>query len=145
MDYRRFGDAYYVRLDRNDEIIGCIEKVCRDEGLRSATFTGIGGCSEAEIQTFDPDRGEFESEILSGMLELINITGNVFSDPNGTMHHHAHAAFSFKKDGRSCMAGGHLKSVTVLYTAEIVLKPTIGGTILSRFDTVTGTSFWDFE
>ena len=28
------------------------------------------------------------------------------------------------------MAGGHLKSTTVRYTAEIELRPTVGGTIL---------------
>ena len=54
MEYRRFGDAYYIRIDRGDEIISSILDVCRAEHVQSATFSGIGGCSEAQIQTFVP-------------------------------------------------------------------------------------------
>lgn len=42
------------------------------------------------------------------------------------------------------MAAGHMKSVTVLYTAEIELRPVIGGTIKRKYDPETGTGFWDF-
>ena len=42
-------------------------------------------------------------------------------------------------------AGGHLKATTVLYTAEIELRPTVGGAIGRKFDPETGTGFWDFK
>ena len=60
-------------------------------------------------------------------------------------NHHTHALFSFKKDGQHGMAGGHLKSTTVLYTAEIELRSTIGGSIGRKFDPETGTGFWNFN
>ena len=41
------------------------------------------------------------------------------------------------------MAGGHLKSTTVLYTAEIELRPTIGGTIGRKSDPETGAKLLD--
>ena len=53
--------------------------------------------------------------------------------------------FSFKKDSQHGMAGGHLKATTVLYTAEIELRPTVGGAIGRKFDPETGTGFWDFK
>jgi predicted DNA-binding protein with PD1-like motif len=43
------------------------------------------------------------------------------------------------------MAGGHLKATTVLYTAEIELRPTVGGAIGRKFDPETGTGFWEFK
>jgi predicted DNA-binding protein with PD1-like motif len=43
------------------------------------------------------------------------------------------------------MAGGHLKATTVLYTAEIELRPTICGAIGRKFDPETGTGFWEFK
>jgi predicted DNA-binding protein with PD1-like motif len=43
------------------------------------------------------------------------------------------------------IAGGHLKSTTVLYTAEIALRPTVDGSIGRKFDPETGTGFWDFK
>jgi len=144
MDYRKIGDNYYVRVDRGDEVIGCILDVCRRESIPSAVFSGIGGCSRAELQVFIPETGTFETELLEGMLELVSINGNVVTGEDGQLFHHTHALFSFKKDGQHGMAGGHLRATTVRYTAEIELRPTVGGAIYRKFDPETGTGFWDF-
>ena len=158
MEYKKIGETYYVRMDRGDEIIGNILEVCRKESIPSAIFSGIGGCSNAELQVFIPETGSFETEQLEGMLELVSLNGNVVSGDDGQLYHHTHALFSFKggnrdvdnivgghQDGQHGMAGGHLKSTTVLYTAEIELRPTIGGSIGRKFDPETGTGFWDFK
>ena len=79
------------------------------------------------------------------MLELVSLNGNVVRDKDGQLFHHTHALFSFKKDGQHGMAGGHLKATTVLYTAEIELRPTVGGAIGRKFDPETGTGFWNFK
>ena len=144
MEYRKFADTYYVRLDRDDEIISSILGICKAEHLGSATFSGIGGCKEAQIQTFIPETREFETQELSGMLELVSLMGNVVSDDDGELCHHTHAAFSYKDGNEHRMAAGHIKSITVLYTAEIELRPVVGGLIGKKFDPETGTGFWSF-
>lgn len=48
MDYRKFGECYYIRMDRDDEIISTILEICKKENIRSATFSGIGGCKDAK-------------------------------------------------------------------------------------------------
>ena len=144
MDYRKFGETYYIRMDRGDEIISSILDICRREGIASAIYSGIGGCSEAQIQTFIPASGSFETQTLSGMLELVSLNGNVVTDDEGVYYQHTHAAFSYKDGDRHCMAAGHIKSITVLYTAEIELRPVIGGKIRRSFDPETGTGFWRF-
>ena len=142
MEYRNFGGTYYIRLDRGEEIIGGVLEVCRREEIESATFGGIGGCGSAEIQTFNPEWGCFETRQLTGMLELVSLTGNIFSEEDGTLHHHTHAMLAFRDGGEHRVAGGHMKSLVVLYTAEIELRPVVGGTIRYRFDPETGTGFW---
>ena len=169
MEYRKIGDNYYVRMDRGDEIISTLLEICEKESVPSAVFSGIGGCESAELQVFIPERlrvgeqssgmaGSFETERLEGMLELVSLNGNVVRDDKGQLFHHTHALFSFKggthdvdnivggyQDGQHGMAGGHLKATTVLYTAEIELRPTIGGSIGRKFDPETGTGFWEFK
>ena len=145
MDYKKFNETYYVRMDKGDEIISLLLEMCRKEQIASAIYTGIGGCSEAQIQTFDPETGTFETRTLTGMLELVSFTGNIISDDTGELCHHTHALFTFDDDGTHGTAGGHLKSVTVLYTAEIELRPVVGGVIRKQFDPETGTGFWSFE
>ncbi|MBO4459733.1 MAG: DUF296 domain-containing protein [Clostridiales bacterium] len=144
MDYRRMNDTCYIRIDKGEEIISEILNVCRRENIQSAVYTGIGGCSHAEIQTFIPDKGEFETEEIDGMLELISITGNIVMD-EGKLFHHTHAAFSYKDGEEHKMAAGHMKAITVLYTAEIELRPVTGGVIRRKHDPETGTGFWSFE
>ena len=144
MDYRRMHDTYYVRVDKGEEIITELLQICRKEEIQSAVFTGIGGCSHAELQTFVPEKGEFETETLDGMLELINITGNIVTD-NDQLFHHTHAVFSYKEGSEHKMAAGHMKALTVLYTAEIELRPVIGGVIRRKHDPETGTGFWSLR
>ena len=145
MEYSKIGDAFYIRCDRSDEIISSILEVCAKEDIKSATFTGIGGCSDAELQTFIPETGEFETERIEGMLELVSVMGNVVSEEEGKLFHHTHALFSYVEDGKHLYAGGHMKSSTVLYTAEIELRPVTGGTIYRKYDPETGTGFWSFR
>ena len=145
MEYHKFGETWYVRMDTGDEIIGGILELCRKEQIDSAVFSGIGGCSSAEIQTFIPETGSFETEKLTGMLELVSMNGNIVADADGLLYHHTHAAFSYKADGQHRMAAGHMKSITVLYTAEIELRPVVGGIITRKRDEETGTGFWSFS
>lgn len=144
MDYKKMHETYYVRIDKGEEIISSLLEVCRKEQIQSAIFSGIGGCASAEIQTFIPETGEFETEILEGMLELITITGNIVSDENDELFHHTHAIYSYKEGTEHKMMAGHMKATTVLYTAEIELRPVYDGVIRRKYDPETGTGFWDF-
>jgi hypothetical protein len=58
---------------------------------------------------------------------------------------HTHALFAYLQDGQHRIAAGHMKSITVSYTAEIELRPVIGGVIRSKLDPDVGAGFWDFQ
>ena len=145
MDYRKFGETYYIRLDRGDEVIATILDVCRREDLRSATFSGIGGCSDAEIQVFDPEAGAFATERVESLLELVSLAGNVILRADGGLSHHAHAVFAYQEDGQQRILAGHLKATTVRYTAEVELRPVVGGVIGAQLNEETNTNFWSFS
>lgn len=144
MEYRKYGDTFYIRMDRGDEIIEKILMVCKEEGIHSCTFNGIGGCGKAEIQTFIPETGTFEMRRLEGMLELVSLNGNVITDENGEYYHHTHAVFAYKVGEDHRVAAGHMKSIMVSYTAEIELRPVVDGEIKRKYDSETGTGFWSF-
>ena len=144
MEYRKIGETYYVRMDRGDEIVKTLLDICRLEDIQSAYYSGIGGCSDVEMQIFIPERGEFETERLEGVLELVALMGNIVSDDEDQLYHHTHALFTYLENGEHKSLSGHMKSSTVLYTAEIELRPVIGGVIRRQFDPETGTGFWKF-
>ena len=144
MEYKKIGETYYIRMDRGDKVVSGILEICRAEGIKSAIYSGIGGCSSAQIQTFIPEKGEFETEKVQGMLELVSLMGNVVTDEDGVLYYHSHAMFAYKDDAGHHSIGGHLKETTVLYTAEIELRPTVGGHISRKYNEETGTGFWEF-
>jgi len=144
MEYKKIGENYYIRMDRGDRVVEGILGICRSEGIKSAIYSGIGGCSSAQIQTFIPEKGEFETEEVQGMLELVSLMGNVVTDRENEIHHHTHAMFAYKDSDGHQAIGGHLKETTVLYTAEIELRPTVGGYIGRKYNEETGTGFWEF-
>ena len=144
MEYRKIGETYYVRMDRGDEIVKTLLDICRQEGIQSAYYSGIGGCSDVEMQIFIPERGDFETERLEGVLELVALMGNIVSDDEEQLYHHTHALFTYLENGEHKSLSGHMKSSTVLYTAEIELRPVIGGVIRREYDPETGTGFWKF-
>ena len=83
MEYRICNGIGYLRLDRGDGVIASVLEFCRREGIRSATFSGLGGCDLAEVKTFDPETKTYGSRTLSGMLELASLWGDVTDDGNG--------------------------------------------------------------
>ena len=79
------------------------------------------------------------------MLELVSMQGSITLDENDDLYHHTHAVFSYKENGEHKTVGGHIKSIRVLYTAEIELRPVSCGLIKRKTDAETGTGFWDFS
>ncbi len=59
MEYRKYGDTVYVRMDRGDETVGEILDICETERITYAVFSGIGGCSEAQILTAGMFHGRY--------------------------------------------------------------------------------------
>ena len=103
MQYQKLGESYYIQMDKGEAVVAGILEVCRRENIPSATFSGIGGCQSAQIQTFIPDRGEFETQTLQGMLELVSLNGSVFIEESGQRHAHAHALFAYKQYLWNCL------------------------------------------
>jgi predicted DNA-binding protein with PD1-like motif len=93
MQYKQLGQTIYLRVDKGEEILTQILKVCSAAGVKSATFSGIGACQAAVLSTYLPDRNDFTDHHLSGMLELVSLSGNITFDGEA-LYEHAHATFS---------------------------------------------------
>jgi hypothetical protein len=140
MDYRKIGEEYYLRVDKDEEIVSSILKTCQNEKIRTAHFRGIGGCDIIDIQTFIPEQNDFISHRKTGVFELISIDGNVSPDKDDIFIH-SHAIFSYLENDEIKIIGGHLKEAYVKYTAEIILTPAKED-ISRMIDPKTGISVW---
>ena len=142
MEYRVFNNVIYLRLDRGDEVLTTILSVSQDEGIKSCVFSGIGGCDYVKLGIFHPEKGTYDEQEKKGMLELVSLNGNVKYSEQGPLIH-AHGCLSYEEDGQIKLIGGHLLALRVLVTAEIEIRPVVGGVIGTKPGDIAGTKVWD--
>lgn len=143
MEYKKFSDSFYLRCDRDDDIIDCVLSLCKKEKILSATFSGIGCCLDVSLSVINPQTLKFEPYRKTGVLEMTSINGSISSDDSDNIFIHAHAMFSYKDHNNDYHSiGGHLLKATIAYTGEIVLNPVKDGVIRRQIDPKTGITVW---
>ena len=144
MEYRNYSGKYYVRLDKDDEVIASLISLCEKENIKVAQIQGIGGCEKAVVGVFDMDKKDYNRETVCGMLEMISLDGNV-TEYEGKPYVHAHATFAYHDEsGQARVLTGHLLEAVIGLTGEIVLTPA-DGHITRRFVEDLGIRVWSFE
>ena len=142
MEYRKFSEKYYIRLDKDDEIVASILRVCEKEKIFLAQVQGIGGCAEATVGVFDIKRRAYQEKTVTALLEMLSLDGNV-TEYEGKPYLHVHAAFAYREDGGIKQLAGHLLSATIGLTGEIVLTPA-DGHIGRIYNEELGIRTWSF-
>ena len=70
MDYRRFKDTIYLRLDPGEEIIEQIEKVAKKENIQLAQINGLGALNDFTAGVFDTVEKKFHPIHFDGAYEI---------------------------------------------------------------------------
>ncbi len=140
MEYRRFGDKYVVRLNKGEEILESLKKLCKDENIKLGRVTGIGATNKATVGLFNVETKEYHSTELTGDMEITNISGNI-SQMNGEVYLHLHITVC---DEENRAFGGHLNSAVISATCEIIID-VIDGTVDRKFDEESGLNLIKFD
>jgi len=141
MEYRRFENDCVLRLDRGEEVLEGIKKLCEQEHIRLAAVTGIGAAREAEIGIFDPEQRKFIPTKLIGAYEIASCTGNV-TQMDGKIYIHLHAVLGNEITGE-CHAG-HLSRCVIGLTGELFLH-VIDGEVDRLYSSETGLNQFLFR
>lgn len=139
MEYRRFGDTYVVRIQRGEEILEQLTKLCADENIRLASIEGIGACDEIVFGLYDVETKQYHQTELKEEMEITSLNGSV-SELNGEANLHLHVNVSCA-DGIS--RGGHLNRSVISGTCEIFIR-CIDGKVGRAYEDVTGLNIFEF-
>ena len=133
MKWLKNGESYWVRLDRDEEVMEALVRFLDEAGLPAATITGLGALKKTELAFFDARRHTYTNRTFPMDLELVSFLGNAtFVD--GKRFVHAHAILSGADF--ECV-GGHFLSGIVAVTMECHVIP--GDTEIHRkFDKDVG-------
>ena len=91
MEYRRFGNTIYLRLDPKEEILEEIGKVAKKENIRLAQVTGLGAINDFTAGVYNTETKEYHSIQFQGAFEIVSLTGTV-TRKDGDVYLHLHIA-----------------------------------------------------
>lgn len=110
-------NRHTIILARGEELIASLTTYCKERGITSAFFQGIGAVERVEIGYYDLAKKEYYFRSDDAVFEVAAMQGNV-ALVDGEPFIHAHAVLSRCDETLACI-GAHIKSAHVAVTLEI--------------------------
>ena len=70
MEYRKFDNTYFIRIQRGEEILETLAALCEVEHITLGTITGIGAVGDVTLGAFDRQQFAYQSQTYTGDFEI---------------------------------------------------------------------------
>lgn len=139
MQYKRFDDKIFARIDPGEEILQQLSLIADKEQISLAHVSGLGAVNDFKIGVFSVQKKEYHSNHATGSYEIVSLTGTITEKENAPyLHIHMSAG---NEEGN--VVGGHLNRAVVSATAELVID-IVKGKISRKFNEEIGLNLFDF-
>ena len=139
MQYRKFGNKYFVRIDRGEEVMASLKELCGKENITLAEVKALGAVDDFSVGLFDVDEKKYHSSRFTFPAEIVSLWGTV-TTKDGEFYAHIHMSTG-DKDGH--VFGGHLNSARVSATCEMIVDVS-DGTIERKLSPEVGLNLFEF-
>ena len=140
MEYRKFGDAYIVRMDRDEEILAQLKIFAEKEQVKLASVTALGAVKDFTIGVFDTSAKAYHSNRFQGVYEIVSLVGTI-NTKDGDFYCHLHMCAG---DQEGHAFGGHLNEAVISATCELVIT-LLDGRVERVMDPEIGLNLMTFE
>lgn len=140
MEYRKFGNTIFARIDRGEEILEKLEEISVKENIKLAHVSALGATNDFTVGVFNVDEKKYYSNSFSGNFEIVSLTGTV-TTMNGEFYAHLHMSAGNDKGE---VFGGHLNRARISATCEMVIT-VADGTVERKFNEDVGLNLFDFQ
>lgn len=140
MEYRKYGDTYVVRMDRGEEILEQLTRLCEKEDIRLASVEAIGAAEHAVLGIYDLKTKVYTKKEWNEIMEISSLMGSV-TRMDGKVYLHLHATLC---DHELRTLGGHVNELRVGVTCEMFVRA-LPGEVGRRSDSETGINLFQFD
>ena len=140
MEYRKFGNTIFARIDRGEEILEKLKEISVKENIKLAHVSALGATNDFTVGVFNVDEKKYYSNSFSGNFEIVSLTGTV-TTMNGEFYAHLHMSAGNDKGE---VFGGHLNRARISATCEMVIT-VADGTVERKFNEDVGLNLFDFQ
>lgn len=117
MENKRFGNKILVRIDKGEEIVSNLEKVCIENNIKLWSIQWIWATNKVTIWLFATKNKKYYSKEFTGDFEIAPLVWNI-STMNGKTYLHLHINIG---DDKQNSYSGHLNSAIVSATFEWII------------------------
>lgn len=139
MEYRVFNDTIIARIDRGEEIVACVAKICETEKIKLGWVNAIGAVNKARIGLFETGTKKYISTEFTGDFEIASLMGTI-TEMDGKPYLHLHVTIA---DSGHKAFGGHLNEAYVSATCELRIQ-VLEGSAGRKFDEEIGLNLIKF-
>ncbi len=139
MDYRRFGNAIVVRIDKGEEILEQVKAIALKEKVKLASIQALGSVNQFTVGVFKTDEKKYMANDFAGSFEIVSLTGTI-NTMDGEFYCHLHMSAG---DDKGHVFGGHLNRALVSATCEMIIT-VIDGTVDRAFSEEVGLNLFRF-
>ena len=139
MDYRKFGNTIFARIDRGEEILEKLKEISVKENIKLAHVSALGATNDFTVGVFNVDEKKYYANSFSGNFEIVSLTGTV-TTMDGEFYAHLHMSAGNDKGE---VFGGHLNRARISATCEMVIT-LIDGTVDRAFSEEVGLNLFRF-
>ncbi|MGN0508502.1 MAG: PPC domain-containing DNA-binding protein [Ruminococcus sp.] len=140
MEYRKFGNTIFARIDRGEEILEKLKEISVKENIKLAHVSALGATNDFTVGVFNVDEKKYYANSFSGNFEIVSLTGTV-TTMNGEFYAHLHMSAGNDKGE---VFGGHLNRARISATCEMVIT-VADATVERKFNEDVGLNLFDFE
>jgi predicted DNA-binding protein with PD1-like motif len=133
--------AIFARMEPGEDVLGTIESVAREHGVKSGQLSLIGAVSKAKLGYFQRESSEYKDFTVNKDVEVVSCIGDI-STHEGNLIIHAHMVVA-DETGR-CWGGHLMAGCEVSVTIELVIIETEIELIRAR-DDVTGLNLLQID
>lgn len=127
------GRVLVVVCDKGEEAVSAVGAALREQDIRAARVTAVGGFADAEVGWFDRAAGDYRRIPVTEQVEVLSLLGDV-AENRGEPALHVHAVLG-RSDGGT--VGGHLLRGQVWPTLEVIISE-VAPELAKRVDPETG-------
>ena len=145
MQFRRFGNKFFVRIDKGEEIMSSLKNFCEQEKITLAEVKALGAVDDFIVGLFDVKEKKYHSNHFTFPAEIVSLWGTV-TTKDGKFYPHIHMSAG---DIHGHVYGGHLSSARVSATCEMIVDDISEGssngfTVEQKMNEEVGLNLFEF-
>ena len=140
MQFRRFGNKYFLRIDKGEEILATLKKFCEEEKITLAEVKALGAVDDFNVGLFDVNEKKYHTNHFQFPAEIVSLWGTV-TTKDGNFYPHIHMSAA---DEKGNVFGGHLNNAKVSATCEMIIDVIPDGKIERKFSEEVGLNLFEF-